>query len=198
LVAAYLAKDEQVSPHRLISDFIKEFRGFARSSARKPILEGLALDRKPLTIFATTNGVDRQQTDRLLKHLQNQSRATDPNKLGLLGKDRIGQRFAQSGYHLETFKYQCLIGGDRRGLPRIFETAFAYHPHHDRRLLLAGINWSASLLNPFRQLGSRYTGLEGRLQEIRVGEREPIALLIHLAGPGIQYTDRGKSAVVVE
>ncbi len=49
---------------RLVSDFIAEFRGFARSSARKPILEALALERKPLTIFATPDGVDRRQTDR--------------------------------------------------------------------------------------------------------------------------------------
>ncbi len=197
LVAAYLAQDEETGKHRLISDFIAEFRGFARSGARKPILEALALDRKPLTIFATSDGVDRRQTDVLLKHLQNQSRPTDPNKLGLLGKDQIGQRFAQSGYHMNTFKYQRLIGGDPHGLPRIFETAFAYHPHRDRRLLLTGINWSAALMNPFRQLGG-YTGLDSYLQDFRAGDREPIALLIHLAGHGIQYTDRGKSAVVID
>lgn len=197
LVAAYLAQDEETGKHRLISDFIAEFRGFARSSARKPILDTLGVDRKPLTIFANSDGVDRQQTDALLKHLQAQSRPSDPNKLGLLGKDRIRQRFAQSGYHLETFKYQRLIGNDRQGLPRIFETAFAYHPDRDRRLLLTGINWSAALLNPFRQLGG-YTGLDSYLQDFRAGEREPIALLIHLAGPGIQYTDRGKSAVVID
>ncbi len=197
LVAAYLAQDEETGKHRLISDFITEFRGFARSSARKLILDALGLDRKPLTIFATLDGVDRRQTDALLKHLQTQSRPTDPNKMGLLGKERIRQRFAQSGYHLETFKYQRLIGNDRQGLPRIFETAFAYHPHRDRRLLLAGINWSAALLNPFRQMCG-YTGLDNYLQDFRTGEREPIALLIHLAGPGIQYTDRGKSAVVID
>lgn len=197
LVAAYLAQDEETGKHRLISDFIAEFRGFARSSARKLILDALGLDRKPLTIFATPDGVDRRQTDALLKHLQTQSRPTDPNKMGLLGKERIRQRFAQSGYHLETFKYQRLIGNDRQGLPRIFETAFAYHPHRDRRLLLAGINWSAALMNPFRQMGG-YTGLDSYLQDFRAGEREPIALLIHLAGPGIQYTDRGKSAVVID
>lgn len=198
LVAAYLAQDEEAGQHRLASDFIAEFRGFARSSARKPILEALALDRKPFTIFATSDGVDRRQTDRLLELLQTQSRTIDPAKLGLMGKDRIGQRFEQSGYHMQTFKYQRLIGGDRHGLPRLFETAFAYHPASHRRLLLAGINWSASLINPFRQLGSVYTGLESHLQDLRAGEGEPIALLVHLAGPGIQYTDRGKSAVVME
>lgn len=198
LVAAYLAKDEETGTHRLVSDFIAEFRGFARSSARKPILEALALERKPLTIFATPDGVDRRQTDLLLERLQAHSRPTDPMKLGLMGKDRIRQRLAQSGYHMDTFKYQRLIGGDRDGLPRLFETAFAYHPERNRRLLLTGINWSAALINPFRQLGSVYTGLESHLQELRAGEGEPIALLVHLAGPGIQYTDRGKSTVVVE
>jgi len=198
LVAAYLAKDEEAGQYRLVSDFIAQFRGFARSSARKPILEALALERKPLTIFATPDGVDCRQTDLLLEQLRTHSRTTDPAKLGLMGKERIGQRFAQSGYHMDTFKYQRLIGTDRHGLPRLFETAFAYHPHRQRRLLLTGINWSASLINPFRQLGSVYTGLESHLQDLRAGESEPIALLVHLSGPGIQYTDRGKSAVVVE
>jgi hypothetical protein len=198
LVAAYLAQDEEAGQLRLVSDFIAEFRGFARSSARKSILEVLALERKPLTRFATSDGVDRRQTDRLLELLQTQSRTTDPLKLGLIGKERIGQRLAQSGYPMATFKYQRLIGDDRDGLPRLFETAFAYHPERNRRLLLTGINWSAALINPFRQLGSVSTGLESHLQELRAGEDEPIALLVHLAGPGIQYTDRGKSAVVVE
>lgn len=198
LIAAHLAHDAEAGKPRLVSDFISEFRGFTRSSHRTPILKALALDRQPLTIFATPDGVDRTQTDRLLAELQRHSRAPDPNKLGLVGKERIRQRFEQGGYHLVTFRYQRLIGCERGGLPRIFEAAFAYHPTCERRLLLTGINWSAALMNPFRQLGSSYTGLESHLQELRVGDREPIALLIHLAGPGMQYTDRGKSAVVID
>ena len=35
------------------------------------------------------------------------------------------------------------------------------------------------------------------LEQQRAGAREPVVLLLHMASPRVQYTDRGKSAVVI-
>jgi len=67
----------------------------------------------------------------------------------------------------------------------------------DRRHIFAGANWSPGLKNPFRSFGHTGEGLESMLREQRVGGREPIVFMLHLAHPRVEYTDRAKSAIVV-
>lgn len=40
--------------------------------------------------------------------------------------------------------------------------------------------------------------LDEVLEDKRVSRGDPIALVLHMACPRIEYTDRGKSAVVIE
>jgi hypothetical protein len=83
------------------------------------------------------------------------------------------------------------------GLPSVLETAFAWCPKLDRRLLIPGVNWSPGIVNPFRELGPFGQSLDTILSQQRVDRDEPIALILHMACPRVEYTDRGKSAVVV-
>ncbi len=62
---------------------------------------------------------------------------------------------------------------------------------------MAGVNWSPGILNPFRELGKYGKSLDSLLQEQWAGRDEPIALVLHLACPRVEYTDRGKSAAVI-
>ena len=58
------------------------------------------------------------------------------------------------------------------------------------------MNWSPSLVNPYRQIG--HTGLESVLAEQRAGrDDEPIVLALHLASPRVAYTDKAKSALAL-
>jgi hypothetical protein len=59
------------------------------------------------------------------------------------------------------------------------------------------VNWSPGIINPFRELGRYGYGLDTVLEQCRAGRDEPIVLLLHLACPRVEYTDRGKSAVVI-
>jgi hypothetical protein len=61
-----------------------------------------------------------------------------------------------------------------------------------------GVNWSPAIINPFRSLGPFGKSLDAILTEQRAGDpNEPIIFLLHLAHPRVEYSDRGKSSVIV-
>ena len=84
----------------------------------------------------------------------------------------------------------------------MIETAFGYCPDRETEdepcRLVTAVNWSAAFKNPFRQLGTWGESLDTILSECRIDDDEPVIFVLHLACPRIQYTDRGKTAVVIE
>jgi hypothetical protein len=88
----------------------------------------------------------------------------------------------------------------RRSIARPFAApALKRHCPNTRttRRLIAGVNWSVGINNPFRQLSENGDSLDSFLEMQRVGRNEPVTLLVHLASPRIAYTDRGKSALAL-
>jgi hypothetical protein len=85
-------------------------------------------------------------------------------------------------------------------------TEFAFGIHRDgltagrgpSRKVITGVNWSPGINSPFRQLGSSGEGLDGILAEVHANTSQPVIAALHLACPRVTYTDRGKSAMVVE
>ena len=63
------------------------------------------------------------------------------------------------------------------------------------RRIVTGVNWSPGIVNPFRQLGGR--SLDSFLGDLMVQADDPVFLAIHYVCPRVQYTDRGKSALVL-
>ena len=63
---------------------------------------------------------------------------------------------------------------------------------------MTGVNWSPGINNPFRQLGRSGESLDGVLAEVRANTSQPVIACLHMACPRVAYTDRGKSAIVVE
>ena len=59
-----------------------------------------------------------------------------------------------------------------------------------------GVNWSPGIINPFRELGGFGQSLDTILSAARRRD-EPVIFVLHVACPRVEYTDRGKSAVVV-
>jgi len=91
------------------------------------------------------------------------------------------------------------VDGD--GLPMVIETAFAWRgdQSEEPRRLITGVNWSPGIGNPFRTLGAKYgDGLTALLEKQMAGHTEPVIFLLHVAHPRVRYTDRGKSALVME
>lgn len=85
-------------------------------------------------------------------------------------------------------------------------TEFAFGIHRDgliagrgpSRKVITGVNWSPGINNPFRQLGHGGTGLDGILSDVRANTSQPVIAVLHMACPRVAYTDRGKSAIVVD
>ena len=112
--------------------------------------------------------------------------------LGLLGKDHFITRFEKLDVDPPTFQYKRALL-DLDGVPYAIEAAFGYCPNENMHQQIVGVNWSTSLINPYRNLGPY--GLDGLLMDQRAGEDEPIILALHLASPRVAYTDKAKSAL---
>ena len=84
-------------------------------------------------------------------------------------------------------------------VPWVLESAFGLKggAPEKNRSIFAGANWSAAIKNPFRSFGATGEGLEAALSDLKAGADEPIVYVLHLAHPRVEYTDRGKSALVI-
>jgi hypothetical protein len=183
---------------RTIREFIAEFAGLSGSAKQKAILEATGLARAGLSSLCNGNGLDQKLLSRLLASMQEHSKSIKPAALGVIGKAHLEQKFAVLGASLETFEYKKVAGfSEEDGLPLVIETAFAYCPDAIRRRLITGINWSPAIVNPFRQVGSFGQSLDSILEAQKCGQDEAVLMLTHLVYPRVEFTDRGKSALVI-
>ena len=78
-------------------------------------------------------------------------------------------------------------------MPYVIETAFGIFEEEYQgcgRELAFGVNWSASLQPPCRQLMTM-------LGAARVDRHDPVVLVVHLACPRLEYTARRKTLLAV-
>ena len=198
-IAAHVSRDQSLGRNRTVREFISELRGFSGSAKQKRVLDETGLGRASLAAFFSDRGEPRRAAiERLLAALQKLSNPVKPQDLGLIGKDHLLACFEGSGVNPQTFKYKKLEGIDDDGLPCVLETAFGHRPNGiEQRRIIAGANWSVGIGNPFRSFGRGGEGLESLLAEQRARSHEPIVFVAHFACPRIEYTDRGKSAIVI-
>jgi hypothetical protein len=194
LIAAYLSHDADNGRKRSVRELISEFHGLSGSAKQKAVLEATGLSRQPLSCFALNGGVDPVLTLKLLVAMKRKSKPVKPQRLGVIGEEHLMVRFAREGYNPDSFRYKRIFQADP--LPEVYEFAFAYCPKNTERGIVTGVNWSPGIVNPFRDLGG-WQSMDSILTEAKAGPDEPIIIFIHVASPGVQYTDRGKSAVVI-
>jgi hypothetical protein len=212
LVAAFIAHDRDSNADRLISDFLREFAGLSGSKKRTAVLRDADMLRCRLSELIKGDRVDSDCTCRLLAAMQRHTRPVSPRRLGAIGKDHLEARFLALGVKPESFRYKCVYSKSKTRqqtrsskarfqdeLPWVLESAFGWLGEEmpSARQLFAGANWSMAIGNPFRSFGSTGEGLEASLSDIKAGAQEPIVLMLHLAHPRIEYTDRGKTALVI-
>jgi DNA topoisomerase VI subunit B len=192
LIAACVAHDQDHGRDRTVREFIAEFRGFARSDTQKRLLDDVAAARVSLREFFKKP----KQVAKLLAHMQSITKPVPAKDLGLLGKDHFIARFSEMGVGPDTFQYRRALC-DVDGVPYAIEAAFGYCPDNSTHRQIVGVNWSPSLISPFRDLGP-YDSLDALLADQRAGrDDEPIVLALHLASPCTAYTDKAKSALVL-
>ena len=197
LIGAYVTHDREAGADRFVADFIAEFDGLTGSQKRAKVLDDSDLKRVRLSEFVVSEKLDRPRIERLLKSMQQHTRPIKSGRLGIIGEDHLRARLLAMGVQEDSFGYSKKLSKD--GLPYVLESAFGWlgDESEDSRRIFAGANWSAAIKNPFRTFGSTGEGLEAALSDMRAGRNEPIVFVLHLAHPRVEYTDRGKSALVI-
>ena len=198
LIAAYVAHDQDHGRERMVREFVSEFRGLSATAKQKRVLDALGLQRAPLSALVGDNGIDTEIATKLLEAMKANSKPVKPPALGVIGKEHLLARFSGiDGFEPESFQYRKVVD-TTDGVPWVVETAFGWIDRDDMgRRLVTGVNWSPGILNPFRELGSYGDSLDTVLSQQRAARNEPVILVLHMACPRVEYTDRGKSAVVV-
>jgi DNA topoisomerase VI subunit B len=196
LIAAYLTHDIERGRERTVREFVSEFRGLSGSLKQKAVLAATGLQRAPLAGLCDGRAIDRSVVTGLLDAMVAHARPVKPEALGIIGKDHLHARLEAGGCEMASFQYKQVKSTAPR-LPWVIEAAFAWCPDLTSRRLITGVNWSPGILNPFRALGPWHQSLDTVLSQQRADRDEPVIVLLHLACPRVEYTDRGKSAVVV-
>lgn len=196
LIAAYVAHDADRGCDRTVRAFVSEFDGLTGTAKQTKVLDETGLKRAPLSQLAADGEIDGKAAGKLLAAMQRHSKPVRPQRLGVIGKERLRRKFEAEGCQPESFKHNLRFG-KTDGIPWVQEVAFGYCPKVRSRRFVTGVNWSPGIVNPFRQLGKFGQSLDSVLEQARLGRDEPIILLLHAACPRVEYTDRGKSAVVV-
>jgi DNA topoisomerase VI subunit B len=198
-MAAHVARDEDRGYSRTVREFIAEFRGLSRSAKQKQVLDETRTARTTLAEFLG-DGQDPLPAVQLLQPMHRHTRKIKPKDLGVIGRDHLLTRCIADGVNEKTFRYKSVAGETAEGLPVVIETAFGWCPDAEpRRRIIAGVNWSPSLAgNPFRDFGrDGGEGLEWLLAEQRGSAAEPVVVFVHLASPRVQFSDRGKTSLIL-
>jgi hypothetical protein len=199
LMGAYIARDQDRGRDpRTVREFISEFRGLSGTAKQKLVLEEAGASRHSLPeFFGNGDRVNNDRIAKLLDAMKRQSKPVKPKDLGFIGKDHLVARFEAAGADLKTFNYRRSFG-ETDSVPDVIETAFGWCPDGaDQRRIITGVNWSPAIGNPFRSLGSYGESLDTILAKQRSGRGEPIVFILHVARPRIEYTDHGKTALVI-
>jgi hypothetical protein len=200
-IAAHVAHDRDAGrdPERTVREFVADLDGFRRSASQRRVLDDASMQRLPLSsLFGPAGEPHRERIAELLHVCKTHSRPVKSHLLGLIGKNHLLARFEAVGVHKETFKYKKAVG-EINGLPWVVETAFGYCPGNvTNRRIITGVNFSVAVGNPFRSFrGYGGEGLEAQLQQLRAGSNEPIVFVLHYTCPRVEFTDRGKTALII-
>jgi len=187
-----------------VREFISEFRGMTGTAKQKLVLAETGASHVSLHNFFGINKANAANIAKLLAALQQHTKPLRAAEIGIIGKEHLYRRLETAGGDPKTFTYNRSLG-DTDGIPRVVEFAFGIHReglskagHAPGRKVITGVNWSPGINNPFRQIGRGGEGLDGILSEVRANTSQPVIAVLHLACPRVAYTDRGKTALVIE
>jgi hypothetical protein len=205
---ALIARDQEqrrATRHKYtVREFIAQFRGMSATDRQKHILRELRAAHMSLQeFFGSEAQVNHERMKKLLGLVQKHTRPVRPELLGVIGEEHLRRLMTGVGGELKGFKYFASPGRDADGVPYMVEIATCPYKRWvtgkeaPERKLITGINFSATLENPF----STFRGMEGMeeiLTELRAGKYAPVIVSVHYASPHIEYLDRGKSRIGLE
>jgi DNA topoisomerase VI subunit B len=181
LIAAYITAGD-----RPVRDFIAEFTGLRGTQIRQKVLTEADISGSRLSDFVINGDVDQLKVDRLLAAMRANSKPVKPERLGIIGRDRLEKTLIAAGG--ANCKYWKQITFDEEGLPLVIEIAFGVRSEADGQERMIGLNWSPVLKIPSVHISEA-------LNSCRVEFTDDVLLIIHLAQPRWAFSDHGKGAL---
>ncbi len=160
------------------------------------MVEEADLSRDRLRDLVRDGAFKMDAIERLLKAMSAESKIVKAAKLGLIGKEALTKRLIEiDGVH-ENVEYSTVpIEGAE---PLLAEMAVGVltpdeeddEDFHGNRKIRSGINFAPAIKGriPFPTLLEL---LQERGREI--DSQDPLSIVVHMASPHLQFTDRGKS-----
>ena len=186
-----------------VREFVAQFRGMKATDKQKQILRELRASHMSLyQFFGSEKKVNHERMEKLLGLLQEHTRPVRPELLGVIGEEHLRQLMVNAGGEPKSVKY-IVKSGIADGVPYMVEIALCPFKvwvdggEESDRLLITGVNFSATLENPFDTFRGM-AGMSEILAELRAGEEAPVIVCVHYACPHIEYLDRGKSRIGLE
>jgi DNA topoisomerase VI subunit B len=187
-----------------VREFLSELRGMTGTAKQKLVLAETGASHVSLHDYFGRHKVNAANIAKLLASIQQHTAPVKPADLGIVGKEHFYGMMEIAGGDPKTFTYNRSLG-ETNGVPRVIEFAFGIHRDGltaggrvPSRKIVTGVNWSPGINNPFRQLGRGGDGLDAVLADVRANTSQPVIAVLHMVCPRVAYTDRGKSAIVVE
>jgi hypothetical protein len=186
LVAALLANGHG---GMTVRDFLRKFDGLAGTKKRREVFEEARPPGPLLSDLVRGNDLDEGALIRLRDSMQVATRPVKPDTLGVLGQSHMAAALVRYwGANADLVKYKRVKCSDP-ARPFVLEVAFALKVEDYKdagRDQVVGLNWAPALATPFAELAAL-------LGEMRIDRHDPVSLLVHLACPRIDFTDKGKS-----
>lgn len=190
LVALLLNAEQRTGKARSINEFIREFHGLSGTAKAKSIAQAANLSGAMLRDLVHDNDVDMTRLTALLTAMQEAARPVKAEALGVLGQEHCAIILQRYGATPDSMEYRR-AQGEADGLPYCLEVAFGVKQDGAlARTLRVGINCSPALEQPFAVLDTALT-------EARCTRYDPVAVMVHLACPLVQFADRGKARAVL-
>jgi hypothetical protein len=208
---ALIARDQESRKGRrsrqktTVRDFVAQFRGMSATEKQKQVLHELDVAHMSLSrFFGSETRVNHEHMKKLLGLVQKHTRPVRPELLGVIGEDHLRKLTADLGGEPQSFKYFLSPRQTANGVPYLVEIVTCAFKawvngkqHKTGRALITGVNFSATLDNPFRSLRG-LASMDELLVDLRAGPDAPVIVCVHYVCPHIEYLDRGKSRIGLE
>lgn len=189
LIARLLNVEQRGGKARSINEFIREFHGLSGTGKAKAVAQAADLTGSMLRDLVCSGDVEIPKVKTLLASMQQAARPVKADALGVLSEAHFRNVLVQYGAAPDSVEYRRAMG-DVDGVPYVLEIGFGVDAENYSRTLRVGINFSPALAQPF-------TILDNALNEARCARFDPVVMLVHLACPAIQFTDRGKTKAIL-
>jgi DNA topoisomerase VI subunit B len=193
LLAAYLIEDRATGRIRTVREFVAEFAGLKGTQKQKAVTDAAGLSGKTIEDLVDGGDIAALSVHALLAAMRQASRPIKAKELGMLGHAHLATFLEQyTAIVPESITYKK-CDGLADGLPYMLEVAFGWQSTtalDSQCDMHVGLNWTPALKAPIPELPML-------LGDARVNTYDPVVVLLHLACPRLEYTDRAKSTLVL-